>query len=234
MKNVIRAVDWDLTSSQMHDKGFALIKDLLASEQCRSLIRLYDHPGLFRKTVIMERHRYGLGEYRYFDYPLPELVQTIRENVYPYLVPIANRWMKIVRMGIQYPKTFPEFQTRCSDRNQTKPTALILKYGRGGFNTLHQDLYGEVYFPIQLVLFLNEPGEEYTGGEFILTEQLPRAQSKVTVISPAKGDMLLFSTSFRPIRGLKRYYRANIRHGVSEVHHGERYTLGVIFHDASK
>jgi hypothetical protein len=217
----------------MHNKGYAVIKDLLTVDQCQSLKQIYENPGLFRKTVIMERHLYGRGEYKYFSYPLPDLVQTIRERLYPYLVPVANRWMQVLRTGFPFPESFFDFQARCIDRQQTLPTPLILKYKQGGYNTLHQDLYGEVYFPIQSVLFLSEPDRDYTGGEFVLTEQIQRRQSKATVIRPSKGDMLLFATSFRPVRGLKRYYRATMRHGVSEVLHGERYTLGMIFHDAS-
>jgi hypothetical protein len=180
----------------------------------------------------MERYRFGLGEYKYFDYPLPRLIQTIREMVYPRLVPIANTWMKQLIIDKQFPGTLPEMQTLCQQNNQLKPTVLILKYGEGGHNTLHQDLYGEVYFPIQAVLFLNEPDEDYTGGEFVLTQQTPRAPSKAIVLKPKKGDMLLFTTNFRPIKGNKGYYRAMMKHGVSEIHSGERYALGIIFHNA--
>jgi hypothetical protein len=180
----------------------------------------------------MERHRFGLGEYKYFDYPLPELVQKARDEMYPYLEVIANRWAEQLRMDVRYPQEFAEFQVECRANGQLKPTPLILRYGKGGFNTLHQDLYGEVYFPMQVASFLNEPDEDYTGGEFVLTEQVPRAQSKAIVLRPKRGDIIIFTTNFRPLRGSKGFYRANMRHGVSEVTSGERHTLGVIFHDA--
>jgi hypothetical protein len=181
----------------------------------------------------MERYRFGLGEYKYFNYPLPTIIQTLRETIYPKLSPIANLWMKVLNIDKLFPETFEELQSLCHQNNQRKPTPLILKYGKGGFNTLHQDLYGEVYFPIQTVLFLNEPDEDYTGGEFVLTQQTPRAQSKAIVLKPKKGDMLVFTTNFRPIKGARGYYRVNMKHGVSEVISGERHTLGIIFHEAT-
>lgn len=180
----------------------------------------------------MERYRFGLGEYKYFNYPLPDLIQTIRKTIYPSLAPIANYWMKVLNIDTKFPDTFQELQARCHANNQLKPTVLILKYGKGGHNTLHQDLYGDVYFPIQTVLFLNKPDEDFTGGEFVLTQQTPRAQSKVIVLKPKKGDMLIFTTNFRPVKGSKGYYRVNMKHGVSEIQSGERHTLGIIFHDA--
>ena len=180
----------------------------------------------------MERHRFGLGEYKYFQYPLPELLQNLRTELYPYLVPVANQWMEALKMGKTFPVTHSALLEECARHGQLKPTPLILKYGKGGFNTLHQDLYGEVYFPLQCVLFLNEPGIDYTGGEFVLTQQTPRAQSRAIVLTPKKGDMLIFTTSFRPVQGSRGYYRATIKHGVSEVLRGERHTLGIIFHDA--
>ena len=180
----------------------------------------------------MERYRFGLGEYKYFNYPLPNLIQNIRENIYPKLAPIANAWMKVLNIHKIFPNTHQELLKQCNDNNQTKATVLILKYGKGGYNTLHQDLYGEIYFPIQTVLFLNEPDEDFTGGEFVLTQQTPRAQSKAIVLKPKKGDMLIFTTNFRPVKGTKGYYRVNMKHGVSAIHSGERHTLGIIFHDA--
>ncbi|MES2131168.1 MAG: 2OG-Fe(II) oxygenase [Bacteroidota bacterium] len=224
--------DWALMTEQMHEKGYALIPKFLSGEQCVELIAGYSNETAYRKTVVMERYRFGLGEYKYFNYPLPPLIQTIRENMYPKLSPIANAWMKVLHIEKLFPPTFAELQALCHANNQVKPTALILKYGEGGFNTLHQDLYGDIYFPIQTVLFLNEPGQEFTGGEFVLTEQIPRAQSKAIVLKPRKGDMLIFTTNFRPVKGSKGYYRVNMKHGVSEVHSGTRHTLGIIFHDA--
>jgi hypothetical protein len=216
----------------MHEKGYAFVSRMLPNEYCDEFIRNYDHFN-YRKTVVMERHRFGLGEYKYFDYPLPEFVQAVREEVYPNLAPIANTWAEQLRMDVRFPATFGGLQKLCRENGQTKPTPLILKYGKGGFNTLHQDLYGEVYFPMQLAFFLSEPDKDYTGGEFVLIEQIPRAQSKAIVLKPQKGDMIIFTTNFRPVKGSRGYYRAAMRHGVSEVHSGERHTLGVIFHDAA-
>lgn len=179
----------------------------------------------------MERYRFGIGEYKYFKYPLPHLIQTIRITVYPKLVPIANTWMSVLNLKRYFPEEFEELRL-CHQNNQTKPTVLILKYSKGGHNTLHQDLYGEIFFPFQLVIFLSELGEDYTDGEFVLTQQIPRAQSKAIVLRPHKGDILIITTNFRPIKGSRGYYQPQMRHGVSEVHDGKRYTLGIIFHDA--
>lgn len=235
MKNIeakLSAVNWQVVTEDMNEKGYSILPGVLSSRQCEELIDDYDNANAYRKTVVMERYRFGLGEYKYFNYPLPGLIQMIRETVYPQLAPIANSWMKVLNIDKEFPVTFSELQTLCHNNNQTKPTVLILKYGKGGHNTLHQDLYGEIFFPIQVVLFLNEPGDDYTGGEFVLTQQTPRAQSKAIVLKPRKGDMLLFTTNFRPVKGSKGYYRVNMKHGVSEVQEGERHTLGIIFHDA--
>lgn len=229
----IEAIDWNQVASNMHEKGYALIPKLISDEHCKSLINLYNEPIEYRKTVVMERYRFGLGEYKYFDYPLPEIIQTLRESIYPKLVPITNLWMKVLKIDKQFPKTLKELLQQCQDNNQLKPTPLILKYGKGGFNTLHQDLYGAIYFPLQSVLFLNETDVDFEGGEFVLTQQTPRAQSKAIVLKPKKGDMLIFTTNFRPVKGTKGYYRVNMKHGVSELHSGERHTLGIIFHDAT-
>jgi hypothetical protein len=196
------------------------------------LIADYEEPKFYRKTITMERYRYGLGEYKYFTYPLPAILQTIRETVYPHLAPIANQWMEWLKLEQRFPTTFAELQALCHAHGQLHPTALVLRYGEGGYNALHQDLYGDIFFPIQLVLALNEPGEDYTGGEFVLVQQMPRAQSKAIVLQPRRGDMLLFTTNFRPVKSTRGFYRAPMRHGVSEVHAGQRHTLGIIFHDA--
>lgn len=229
----IDGIDWQQLAIDMHEKGYVVVPEFLSVEQCQSLIDQYDNPIGYRKTVVMERYRFGLGEYKYFDYPLPELIQNIRENLYPKLAPIANLWMKVLKIGKRFPDEFQGLQTDCHANGQLKPTPLILKYGKGGFNTLHQDLYGEIYFPLQTVFMLNEPDVDFEGGEFVLTQQVPRAQSKAIVLKPGKGDMIIFTTNFRPVKGAKGYYRANMRHGVSEVHRGERHTAGVIFHDAT-
>ena len=232
IKEKLSGIDWQILTEGLNQKGYAIVPNLLPDDDCKDLISNYGQSKLYRKTIVMERYRFGLGEYKYFDYPLPGLIQTIRENVYPHLAPIANTWMKVLNIDKQFPDTFPELQTLCHANNQTKPTVLILKYGKGGHNTLHQDLYGEIFFPMQVVLFLNEPDEDFTGGEFVLTQQTPRAQSKAIVLKPKKGDMLIFTTNFRPVKGSKGYYRVNMKHGVSELHNGERHTLGIIFHDA--
>ena len=226
------ALDWRRIAGDMHENGYASVSNVLPHEICNAFIAEYDKPGIYRKTVVMERHRFGLGEYRYFAYPLPQLVQTVREEVYPRLAPIANDWMRWLTIDNQFPVTFPGLRELCHKSGQLNPTPLILKYGVGGFNTLHQDLYGDIYFPMQIAFFLNEPEIDYTGGEFVLTQQTPRAQSKAIVLRPRKGDMIIFSTNFRPVRGSHGFYRTNMRHGVSEVLSGARHTLGVIFHDA--
>lgn len=228
----ISGIDWQRVTKEMNGKGYALVLQFLPNRYCEELVGEYDNSDLYRKTITMERHHFGLGEYKYFKYPLPDLIQTVRRAIYSKLVPVANTWMKVLNIQRQFPDEFDEFQRLCHDNNQSKSTVLILKYGKGGYNTLHQDLYGDIFFPIQLVLFLNEPDEDYTGGEFVLTQQTPRAQSKAIVLRPSKGDMLILTTNFRPINGNKGYYRVQMKHGISEVHDGDRYTLGIIFHDA--
>lgn len=225
-------VDWKEITQQLHNKGFSNLNHLLSDSECDQLKGIYTETSLFRKTIVMERYRFGLGEYKYFNYPLPDLLQSLRQHLYPYLAPVANTWMEMLKLPSAFPTTHQELLTQCQDAEQTKPTLLILKYGRGGFNTLHQDLYGEVYFPLQCVLFLSDTDRDYSGGEFVMTQQTPRAQSKAIVLRPAKGDLLIFTTNFRPVKSSKGYYRAAMKHGVSEVREGERYTLGIIFHDA--
>ncbi len=232
MEDKITPINWDNITEEMHQKGFAIIPKFLTDEQCTRLINDYNKPNAYRKTVVMERYRFGLGEYKYFNYPLPNLIQNIRETIYPKLAPIANAWMKVLNIDKVFPNSHQQLIQQCHANSQNKATVLILKYGQGGHNTLHQDLYGEVYFPIQTVLFLNEPDQDFNGGEFVLTQQTPRAQSKAIVLKPKKGDMLIFTTNFRPVKGSKGYFRVNMKHGVSEIHSGERHTLGIIFHDA--
>lgn len=225
-------IDWQAVTESMNEKGYAAVSQFLPIQNCNEFIREYDNSDLYRKTITMERHRFGLGEYKYFKYPLPDTIQTLRRALYPKLSPIANAWMKVLNMKTEFPDRFDDLRKLCHENNQKQPTVLILKYGKGGHNTLHQDLYGNIFFPFQLVFFLNEPDDDYTGGEFVLTQQIPRAQSKAIVLQPRNGDMLIITTNFRPIKGSKGYYRAQIRHGVSEVQDGERHTLGIIFHDA--
>lgn len=232
MQSKINALQWQEIREVLHRQGYAVIPGLLNDRQCDELKENYANQDAYRKTVVMERYRFGLGEYKYFTYPLPDLIQVIRENVYPQLAPVANTWMKALNIMQQFPEKLATLHEQCRVHNQSKATVLMLKYGAGGHNTLHQDLYGDVFFPMQSVLFLSEPGKDYTGGEFVLTQQTPRAQSKAIVLNPGKGDMLIFTTNFRPVKGTKGYYRVIMKHGVSEVHQGERYTLGIIFHDA--
>lgn len=231
-EKIFSNINWNTVTQDMHEKDYALATRVLPPEYCDEFIVNYDNFN-YRKIVVMERHRFGLGEYKYFDYPLPDFVQAAREEIYPKLAPIANTWAEQLNMDVKFPVTLAEMQEHCRENGQTKPTPLILKYGKGGYNTLHQDLYGEIYFPMQLAFFLNEPDADYTGGEFVLTEQVPRAQSKAIVLKPQKGDMVIFTTNFRPVKGSRGYYRAAMRHGVSEVHSGERHTFGVIFHNAA-
>jgi uncharacterized protein len=235
MKSVIerlREKDWSTAAGNLHREGYALVPFVLTWQECDALIGAYNETNRYRKTISMERYRFGAGEYKYFRYPLPDLINDIRETVYGYLAPVANAWMESLNMGQRYPAQHSALKKHCHDHGQTHPTVLILQYGEGGFNTLHQDLYGDIYFPMQAVLFLNEPGADYTGGEFVLTEQIPRAQSKAQVLQPRRGDMLVFTTNFRPVKGSKGYYRVNMKHGVSPVRSGQRHTLGIIFHDA--
>lgn len=232
IQSKLAAIDWVQAADAMHQKGYAIIQHILSDTDCEALKANYANTNGYRKTVVMERHRFGSGEYKYFDYPLPPVVHAIREHAYPHLAPIANKWMKALNIDTVFPTAHGALLAQCQANDQRKATALILKYGKGGYNTLHQDLYGAIYFPIQLALFLNKPGKDYIGGEFVLTEQIPRAQSKAIVLQPNKGDMLIFTTNFRPVKGSKGYYRMNMKHGVSEVLEGERHTLGIIFHDA--
>lgn len=232
IKQKLQNTDWENITETMHQNGYAVIPNLLSDEQCEMLKSEYNNPNAYRKTVVMERYRFGLGEYKYFNYPLPDIIQTIRTSIYPHLAPIANAWFRALNIDKQFPLEHAKLLQQCHQNGQQKATVLILKYGKCGFNTLHQDLYGDVYFPMQIVLFLSEPDKDFTGGEFVLTQQIPRAQSKAIVLKPRKGDILIFTTNFKPEKGTKGYYRVNMKHGVSEVRTGERYTLGIIFHDA--
>jgi hypothetical protein len=227
----IAALDWAQIATQLHGNGFVTVEALLNPQECEQLIAEYDVDDAYRKTVNMERYRFGSGEYKYFRYPLPDMITTLREQIYPHIAPVANRWMEELGLDTRFPGAHAGMKKRCADKGQTKPTVLILKYGKGGFNTLHQDLYGEVYFPMQMVFMLSQPEEDYTGGELVITEQIPRAQSKANVLTPRRGDMVIFTTNFRPAKGSRGYYRVNMKHGVSPLHSGSRHSLGIIFHD---
>lgn len=228
----ISGIDEEILSEGMNQQGYVLLPEFLPIKYCKELINQYDDTALYRKTITMEKYRFGSGEYKYFKYPLPKLIQIIRSNVYAKLAPIANNWMRLLNIKKQYPNEFEKLEQLCHNNNQKECTVLILKYGKGGFNTLHQDLYGNIFFPIQLVIFLSQPDQDYTGGEFVLIQQNPRAQSKAIVLIPHQGDMLIFTTNFRPAKGNKGYYQVQMRHGISEIHEGHRHTLGIIFHDA--
>ncbi|HEY4286644.1 MAG TPA: 2OG-Fe(II) oxygenase [Puia sp.] len=231
MTDRINKLDWENIKKQLHDKGFIIVKKVLSKTECQHLIKEYETDASYRKTIDMQRYRFGSGEYKYFSYPLPDIITQLRESVYPFIAPVANQWMEELGLTTRFPETHKEMIRLCQKQGQTKPTALILKYGEGGYNTLHQDLYGEVFFPMQMVFVLNQTGEDHTGGEFVITEQVPRAQSKANVLVPGMGDMIIFTTRFRPVKGTKGSYRVNMKHGVSPLHSGTRFSLGIIFHD---
>jgi uncharacterized protein len=223
---------WDRIEADLDERGFAVIKGLLDPERCRSVASLFPDDARFRKHVVMERHGYGRGEYKYFAYPLPGLVAALRTAAYPQLARVANRWMEAMGLETRYPANHAGFLKRCHKAGQIHPTPLLLKYGPGDFNCLHQDLYGEHAFPLQMAILLSAPARDFTGGEFVLTEQRPRMQSRATVVPLAQGDAVIFAVQNRPVRGARGTSRVNIRHGVSELSGGQRYTLGIIFHDA--
>jgi uncharacterized protein len=225
-------LDWDTIGASLGELGYALTPAFLTPEECAMLIRLYPSTSAFRSHIIMARYRFGRGDYKYFAYPLPQLVHQLREHSYPYLAPIANQWNRALGIRDVFPAKHRDLLAICEKKGQSRPTPLLLHYDAGDFNCLHQDLYGEVAFPLQLTCFLNQPGIDYEGGEFVLVEQQPRAQSKAEVIRPRQGQMLIFATRSRPVKGSRGYYRANLRHGVSRITSGTRFALGLIYHDA--
>lgn len=233
LESKLAEMPWANVGQELHEQGYSIIENVLDDQNCMELIQGFENQKLYRKVVDMERYRFGKGKYKYFKYPLPHLIKRLREYIYPKLVPVANQWMHNLKIAVSFPAKLTELQATCSNNGQHLATPLILRYEEGGFNTLHQDLYGEVYFPMQAVLFLNEREKDYTGGEFVLTQQIPRAQSQAVVLRPKKGSMLVFTTNYRPIQGKKGHYRVAMKHGVSKVLSGERYTLGIIFHDAA-
>ena len=228
----VAAVPWNLVARDLDAEGHAVIKGLLSSSECDDVRSLYQNEKIFRSHIVMERHGFGRGEYRYFSYPLPELIATMRTSLYPRLVEVANRWNEAMGINVRYPATHAEYIQRCHRAGQDKPTPLILKYGAGDYNCLHQDLYGEHVFPLQIAVLLSEPDRDFTGGEFVMTEQRPRMQSRPLVVPLRKGDGVVFAVHHRPVQGRKSVYRVNLRHGVSRLRSGHRYTLGIIFHDA--
>ncbi|GAA4502557.1 2OG-Fe(II) oxygenase [Gluconacetobacter tumulicola] len=227
------AGDWSGLARGLDEDGWALLPGLLDAAQCRSISGLYDAGSGFRSRVVMARHGFGRGEYRYFSYPLPPLVAEMRAGLYPYLAPIANRWCERMGQAACFPDDHPSFLARCHAAGQTRPTPLLLRYGVDDYNCLHQDLYGAQVFPIQLAILLSRPQADFTGGEFVLTEQRPRMQSRVEIVPLQQGDGVLFAVNQRPRRGLRGDYRVTLRHGVSRIRSGSRHALGVIFHDAT-
>ncbi|MGE0041382.1 MAG: 2OG-Fe(II) oxygenase [Vicinamibacterales bacterium] len=232
MTTPIAALDWEAIERSLWDRGYARTTALLTPDECRTVAGLYDDDTIFRSHIQMARFRFGEGEYKYFAHPLPALVSSLREGLYPRLVPVANAWMEALGDPARFPGTLAELHAECARHGQRRPTPLLLKYGPGDYNCLHQDLYGDVFFPLQAAVFLDRPGVDYTGGEFLLVEQRPRAQSAGEVIVPGQGEAVIFTTRHRPAKGARGYYRAQVRHGVSRVRSGARHTLGVIFHDA--
>ena len=226
------AVDWSRVATDLDARGSAVIEGLLDPEECRAIAAMYDEDERFRSSIVMSRHGFGRGEYRYFAYPLPEPVAELRTAMYPHLAPVADRWNEAMGIEVRYPSEHADFLARCHAAGQEKPTPLLLRYEAEDFNCLHQDLYGAHVFPLQLAILLSRPGRDFTGGEFVMTEQRPRMQSRVEVVPLRQGDGVVFAVSHRPVHGTRGVYRVNLRHGVSRIRSGRRHTLGIIFHDA--
>lgn len=228
----LKDVSWEQVYRDLSAQGNATIKNILPSDECDQIRTLYDDDNRFRSHVVMERHGFGRGEYRYFSYPLPDLITEMRTSLYPHLAPIANQWNEAMGIDVRYPLVHADYIRRCHQAGQNKPTPLLLKYGPDDYNCLHQDLYGEHIFPLQIAVLLSEPERDFTGGEFVMTEQRPRMQSRPMVVPLRKGDGVVFAVHHRPVQGKKSVYRVNLRHGVSRLRSGSRLTLGIIFHDA--
>jgi len=229
----VASVDWARVADDLDQRGNASLERLLTSSECAALAALYPRDELFRSRVVMERHGFGRGEYKYFGYPLPDTVAELRTTMYPALASIANRWNGAMDVAARYPETHAAYIKRCLAAGQRRPTPLLLQYGAGDYNCLHQDLYGELVFPLQLTILLSRPDEDFSGGEFVITEQRPRMQSRAEVVALRQGDAVVFAVHHRPMRGSRGVYRVNLRHGVSRVRAGRRHALGVIFHDAA-
>ena len=228
----VDAIDWAEAERDLDGQGCAVLNGLLTPDECRSLAALYGDDAQFRSRIVMSRHGFGRGEYKYFSYPLPQLIAEMRPTLYEQLHSIASRWNEAMGIEISYPKSHAAFLKRCHDAGQAKPTPLLLQYQEGDYNCLHQDLYGEHVFPLQVAILLSEPGRDFEGGEFVLTEQRPRMQSRAEVVPLRQGDGVAFAVHHRPVAGARGTYRVNLRHGVSRLRSGRRHTLGVIFHDA--
>ncbi len=225
-------VQWTIVAEALSEEGFSRIGTLLSQTECKELRSLYLEPERFRTRIDMARFRFGKGEYQYFRYPLPETVSYLRDELYAGLAPIANSWMAALGINTEFPQPLDGFLAQCRSRGQTRPTPLLLRYETGDFNCLHQDIYGELVFPFQVIVALSDPVTEYAGGELLLVEQKPRAQSRGHAIRLSQGEAVVISTRFRPIQGSRGFYRATVRHGVSTVTKGERFTLGIVFHDS--
>ena len=228
----IKTLDWSANEASLWQYGYAETSAVLTSDECAALAGLYGQEELFRSRVNMAQHNFGVGEYKYLSYPLPALVAELRSSLYECLAPIATRWEQALGSEMAYPEQLESFLTTCHEAGQDRPTPLLLRYESGGFNCLHQDLYGDVWFPLQITAFLSEPTVDFDGGEFLLVEQRPRAQSVGHALQPVQGGLVIFTTRYRPLKGTRGYYRANVRHGVSRMRRGHRSTLGIIFHDA--
>lgn len=229
----LSSLDWPRILAQIDHSGFGVIQSLFSPEDCAQVTALYPETDRFRRQIVMERHQYGQGEYQYFAYPLPAIAQTLRESLYPQLVPLANRWQQAMDQSAVFPEQLSDFLAVCHQAGQTRPTPLLLKYAAGDYNCLHQDLYGDHLFPLQAAILLSEPGRDFTGGEFVLTEQKPRTQARVQVLNLYQGDAVIFAVNQRPVPGARGCYRVDMKHGVSPLHAGHRHCLGIIFHDAA-
>ena len=229
----IAALDWAAGGDSLSERGYAVTAPILAPEECASLAAMYAEASRFRSQIVMERYRFGVGDYKYFGHPLPEIVSSLRTSAYPHLAKLANQWADLLGdRGPGFPAKHEAFLKICHRAGQIRPTPLLLHYEAGGYNCLHQDIYGEVAFPLQMVFLLGQQGRDWEGGEFVLVEQQPRAQSRAEVVHADQGQAIVFTTRYRPVRGTRGYYRVNMKHGVSRVRRGTRYTLGIIFHDA--
>jgi hypothetical protein len=227
------SLEWDRIETELEEQGRATVPQLLTPEECTGLIALYGADAAFRSTIVMARHNFGRGEYRYFDYPLPQIIAVLRTTLYAHLAPLANRWSERLGDARRFPPTHDAYIERCHAAGQSRPTPLLLRYRAGDYNCLHRDLYGEQVFPLQATLLLSVPGRDFEGGEFVLVEQRPRMQSRADVVPLARGDCVLFAVNERPMQGTRGFYRVQLRHGVSRVRRGLRHTAGIIFHDAT-
>jgi hypothetical protein len=228
----IDTLDWAALGAALDTQGCAVTGKLLSAKECAALVDTYDDDQRFRSKVVMARHGFGRGEYKYLSYPLPDVIAELRSTAYPPLAAIANRWHEALGIKVRFPDTHAAYLKRCHAAGQTRPTPLMLKYGPGDYNCLHQDLYGEHVFPLQMTILLSVPGSDFSGGEFVLTEQRPRMQSRVEVVSLQQGEAVIFPVTYRPVQGTRGIYRVNMRHGVSRLRSGQRHTAGIIFHDA--